>query len=205
MPLVGVRMSWPNRISLLRLVLVTPFVVLLLDARLGWQYRYGAMALAVVIGAGDALDGYLARRLGQVTRIGSILDPLADYALRASAIVILGMPGVLSDDPALRLPVWVSVTLVSRDVFMLVGTVVLYLLVGFFQGLPSVTGKAVTVLEFVLIGAMLVAPDAVPLAPVPLMIALKVLWGVTVAVGVISWIGYLRTGSKLLSAGESKA
>jgi len=194
-------MSWPNRITMLRLLLVTPFILLLLSATESWGYRYGAMALAALLAVGDIADGVLARRMGAVTRAGSILDPLADYALMISALVTMSIPGILSEDRRIHIPLWVSVTLVSRALFMLVGMMILYHLSGFFQGLPSIAGKACTVMQFVVVIAMCGAPDLVVLAPDIVWPCLYVLWGVTVALGVISWLGYVRMGSKLLTAG----
>jgi phosphatidylglycerophosphate synthase len=194
-------MSWPNRITVLRILLVTPFILLLLDAKESWAYRYGALALVVLLGVGDAIDGILARRTGAVTRIGSVLDPLADYALMISALVTMTIPGILSDNPDVRLPYWVSVTLVSRAVFVLVGMGIVYLLSGFFQGLPSASGKAATVMQFVTLAAMCAAPDLLELAPRLVWWILHAVWGLTVLFGVVSWLGYIRTGSKLLTAG----
>ena len=192
--------SWPNRITVLRILLVTPFILLLLDAKESWAYRYGALALIVLLGVGDAVDGILARRTGKVTRIGSVLDPLADYALMISALVTMTFPGILSDDPEVRLPRWVTVILVSRAVFLLVGMGVVYLLSGFFQGLPSATGKAATVMQFVTLAAMCAAPDFLAISPHLTWWCLYSIWGVTVALGVASWLGYIRTGSRLLTA-----
>jgi cardiolipin synthase len=195
-------MSWPNRITMLRLLLVPVFILLVLSAADAAMYRYAAFALAVVIGACDAADGIIARRTGSVTKIGSILDPLADKALMISALVTLSLPGILSaDQPDLRLPYWVSVTLVSRDLFVLVGTGVVFLLVGMFQATPSGIGKAATVMQFTLIAAMLASPDLLRAFPRATWTGLNVLWGLTVALGVLSWLGYVRTGSKLLAAG----
>jgi cardiolipin synthase len=196
-------MSWPNRITVFRLLLVTPFILLLLNAAENPAYRYGALALAAVMGICDAVDGIVARRTGSVTKIGSILDPLADYAMTISALITLSIPGILSStDRDLRLPLWVTVTLVSRDVFMLVGMAIVYFLAGFFQGLPSLTGKAATVLQFLMVVAMIASPDLLAVAPGVVWPALYTLWGVTVALGIISWLGYVRTGSKLLTAGN---
>ena len=194
-------MSWPNRITVLRLLLVTPFILLLLDAADSPGYRYAAMVLAAIMGICDAADGILARRTGTVTQIGSLLDPLADYALMISALIVMSVPGVLSEDPAVRLPYWVSVTLVSRDIFMLIGTMIVFFLAGFFQGLPSATGKAATGMQFVTVVVMCAAPDLVQFSPGVMWPVLYGLWGVTVGLGVISWLGYLRTGSKLLASG----
>ena len=195
-------MSWPNRITVLRLLLVPVFVLLVLNAADAAMYRYAALALVVLIGACDAADGIIARRTGRVTKIGSLLDPLADKALMISALVTLSLPGVLSaDQPYLRLPYWVAVTLVSRDLFILVGAAVVFLLVGMFQAMPSAIGKAATVVQFIMIASMLSAPDLLSAFPKATWTGLHILWGLTVALGILSWLGYLRTGSKLLSAG----
>jgi len=196
-------MSWPNRITVLRLILVTPFILLLVNAAVHPAYRYGAMGVAVVIGILDAADGFIARRTGTVTKIGSVLDPLADKALTISALVAMSFPGILSKDPTLRLPYWVSVTLVSRELFMLVGAVIVYLLAGFFQGLPSVCGKAATVMQFLTIVLTCASPDLLAWQPHATRIVLNSIWGVTVGLALLAWLGYIRTGSKLLSAGAA--
>ncbi len=194
-------MSWPNRITIARLLIVPLFVMLLLEARAHWGYRYGALGLALLIGLGDAADGILARRTGEVTRIGSILDPLADYAFGISAMVTLSIPGVLAEGDALTLPYWVSVPLVSRALFMLGGAVVLYLVCGLFQGLPSASGKGATVMQFITVAVTCLAPDLLRWVGPAAWYALNGVWGLTVALAVVSLIGYIRTGSKLLAAG----
>ncbi|MBE3100046.1 MAG: CDP-alcohol phosphatidyltransferase family protein [Planctomycetes bacterium] len=194
-------MSWPNRITVLRILLVTPFILLLLNAADSPLYRYGALALAVFVGVCDAADGILARRTGSVTKIGSILDPLADYAFMISALSILSMRGILSEDLDIRLPYWVSVTLIGRMLFILVGSAIVYLLAGFAQGMPTAIGKAATIMQFIVVALMCAAPDVVPLWPRAMPVVLHVVWGITVLLGVVSWLGYVRTGSKILTAG----
>ena len=195
-------MSWPNRITVLRLLLVTPFILLLLDAADNPVYRYGALALAIFVGVCDAADGIIARRTGTVTKIGSILDPLADYAFMISALAILSVPGILSHaDPDIRLPYWLSVTLIARAVFILVGTFIVYFLTSFAQGVPTASGKAATVLQFVVVATMCISPELLTWFPVAAPYALNALWGLTVLLGVVSWLGYIRTGSKILTVG----
>jgi len=194
-------MSWPNRITVTRLLMVPVFVLLLLNARDHWAYRYGAAALAGLLGLADAADGILARRTGTVTKVGSILDPLADYALTISAMVTLSIPGILSADRTLFLPYWVSVTLVSRALFMLGGMIILYLLCGVFQGLPSVTGKAATVMQIVVVLVTCASPDLLQVLGDWAWAVLYSVWGVTVALAILSLLGYIRVGSKLLAAG----
>jgi len=194
-------MSWPNRITVARLLVVPVFILLLLNAREHWGYRYGAAALAGLLGLGDAADGILARRTGAVTKVGSILDPLADYALTISAMVTLSIPGVLSEDRTLFLPYWVSVTLVSRALIMLGGMVILYLLCGVFQGLPSGIGKAATVMQIIVILVTCASPDLLRLLGKGAWAILYPLWGMTVLLAILSLLGYIRLGSKLLAAG----
>ena len=194
-------MSWPNRITVLRILLVTPFILLLLNAADSPLYRYGALALAVFVGVCDAADGILARRTGSVTKFGSLLDPLADYAFMIGALAILSMRNILSTDLDIRLPYWVSVTLIGRMLFILVGSAIVYLLAGFAQGMPTAIGKAATVMQFIVVALMCAAPDVVPLWPRAMPVVLHVLWGITVLLGVVSWLGYVRTGSKILTAG----
>jgi phosphatidylglycerophosphate synthase len=155
----------------------------------------------VFVGVCDAADGILARRTGSVTKFGSLLDPLADYAFMIGALAILSMRNILSTDLDIRLPYWVSVTLIGRMLFILVGSIIVYLLAGFAQGMPTAIGKAATVMQFVVVALMCAAPDVVPLWPRAMPVVLHVLLGITVLLGVVSWLGYVRTGSKILTAG----
>jgi len=192
--------SWPNRITIARLLMVPVFVMILLNASEHWGYRYGALGLALLLAAADAADGILARRVHATSRIGSILDPLADYCLAISAMVVLSVPGILSDDPDVHLPYWVSVTVASRAVLMLGGSAVIYFVCGLFRGLPSVTGKAATVMQFITVLVTIASPDLLKHFGWPAEVFLYGIWGITVSLAVISFLGYVRTGTKLLSA-----
>ena len=109
-------MSLPNLITLGRILLV-PVVV--------WAISSGQMWIAFVLflaaGVSDAVDGFLAKRFGMTSELGSYLDPLADKALIVSIYVALGINGVI--------PGWVVILVVSRDI-MIVGAVVLSWLIG---------------------------------------------------------------------------
>ena len=110
---VGTRIwTIPNVLSMLRLALVPPFLVLIV---LG-DY-VAALILLIVASLTDLLDGYLARRLGQVTRLGQLLDPAADRLYIFAALVGLAANQLV--------PWWIVVVIVARDVFLLILGVVL--------------------------------------------------------------------------------
>ena len=102
----------PNLLSMLRLALVPPFLVLIVVG----DY-VAALIVLVVASFTDLLDGYLARRLRQVTRLGQLLDPAADRLYIFAALV-----GLAAND---LVPWWIVVVIVARDVFLLVLGVVL--------------------------------------------------------------------------------
>lgn len=97
----------PNGLSLLRLVLVPVFVVLLVGRHDGW-----AFAVLVLSSASDYLDGNLARRWGQVTRLGQVLDPFADRLTILTTLLGLAYRDLV--------PWWLVAVLIARDVTMLV-------------------------------------------------------------------------------------
>jgi len=150
-------LSWPNRISLLRLLLVGPFIVLLMN-RAAWAHaRYAAIAIFLWMAISDMLDGVIARRTGTKTRLGAILDPLADKVLIICASVLLSLPDIAV--PGARLPNWVVVAIVGKDLWVVMGFVVIYLVTDRFRVQPTWAGKACTVVQLVMVGAALLAPD----------------------------------------------
>jgi len=125
----------PNAISLIRLALIPVFVWLVADGSYGW-----AGLLLGVIGATDWIDGYLARKLHQVTEVGKFLDPLADRLAVATAVIAGLIAGVL--------PVAFATALIVREV--LIGLGALY---GWRHGVAKLDvrwlGKAATLLLYV--------------------------------------------------------
>jgi len=98
-------LTWPNLISAVRLLLVPVFGVLIASGQGGW-----AVVVLAVSGASDWLDGVLARRLGQVTRLGQLLDPAADRLFIAVTLVGLVWRGVV--------PLWLLVVILAREVVL---------------------------------------------------------------------------------------
>ena len=152
-------LSWPNRFSLLRLLLVAPFIVLLMNQdNPSWQWgRHAAIGIFLLMAVSDFLDGLLARRLDAKTRLGAILDPLADKVLIICSVVLLSLPG--SAVEGARLDNWVVVAVVGKDLWVILGFVVIYLVTDRFRVQPTLAGKACTFGQLTMVASVLVAPD----------------------------------------------
>jgi cardiolipin synthase len=125
-----------NQLTLLRMLLIPAFVILVVYGFFGW-----ALIVFAIAGLTDALDGFFARRSGQKSTLGAWLDPMADKLLALSTFVVLTIPGL---GLANRLPIWLTVLIISRDV-VIVGTVaIVNLAIGRRTFRPSVFGKVAT-------------------------------------------------------------
>lgn len=125
-----------NQLTLLRMLLIPAFVILMLYGQLGW-----ALVTLVAAGVTDALDGVIARRSGQKTSLGAFLDPMADKLLLLTTFVMLTVPGLGLTN---RLPVWLTVLVISRDVVIVLTVAIVNLAIGRRTFRPSVFGKAAT-------------------------------------------------------------
>jgi cardiolipin synthase (CMP-forming) len=106
-----------NGLTAIRVLLVPLFAYLLISERFGH-----ALLVFAVCGASDTLDGLLARWLHQRTVVGFYLDPIADKLLMATAFVVLAIVEVV--------PIWLTILIISRDLFILAGGVLILLLLG---------------------------------------------------------------------------
>ncbi|MCE9610603.1 MAG: CDP-diacylglycerol--glycerol-3-phosphate 3-phosphatidyltransferase [Chthoniobacter sp.] len=146
-------MTTANKITITRIMLIPVFVMMALyyghsvqhGAPQVWQ-RWTAIAIFVLAAASDGIDGYIARRFNQKSRLGVVLDPLADKGLLLSAIITLSF-----SNWGYEFPVWFPVLIVARDVVILSGTLTLHFLNGSVRVRPSWTGKTATVLQMVAI------------------------------------------------------
>jgi len=130
-----------NQLTLLRMLLIPVFVLCVLYGRPGW-----ALASFIVAGVTDMLDGLVARKSGQTTMIGAWLDPMADKLLIITTLVMLTMPGL---GLANRLPVWLTVLVISRDVGIVLTVAVWNLAVARRTFRPSMLGKVTTAVYLV--------------------------------------------------------
>ena len=125
-----------NQLTLLRMLLIPAFVILVVYGHLGW-----ALVVFATAGITDGLDGLIARRSGQRTRLGAWLDPMADKLLLVTTFVVLTLPGL---GLANRLPVWLTVLIISRDVVIVLTVAIVNLAIGPRTFRPSVFGKIAT-------------------------------------------------------------
>jgi cardiolipin synthase len=141
-----------NQLTFLRLLAVPFFILAVLQARFDW-----ALALFIAAGVTDLLDGLIARVFRQRTALGAYLDPAADKILLVAAFVLLTQyPSMFRDIPMTnRIPIWLTVLMISRDVFIVAVALMMYLAYKTTRFEPTVWGKITTVVEIVTIGAFL--------------------------------------------------
>lgn len=135
-------MNLPNLLSLLRIFLVPVFLIAII---------YGAYPAALILfiaaGITDLLDGFFARRLGQCTRLGAYLDPVADKLLISTAFISLAIAGAV--------PAWLTVVVVFKDLFITLGAAILFFAGKSFVAVPTLWGKQTTFLEIVVVACVL--------------------------------------------------
>jgi len=136
-----------NQLTILRIVFVPVFIILLVYHEIGW-----ALSTFVAAGITDVLDGIIARRFGQKTSIGAVLDPIADKLLMTSSILILSLPQM---EFHMMIPRWLMIVVIFRDVFILLVSLVVVLMVGWRVFTPSPYGKASTVMQVLTVFAVL--------------------------------------------------
>ncbi len=135
-------MNLPNLLTILRILLTPLLVIFLINHRFDW-----AFVVFVAAGVSDGLDGFLARIMKQKTRIGAILDPIADKALLASAYVTLAVMGFVPD--------WLAVTVISRDMIIVFGVLVLLLFQSGIEIHPTIISKLTTLFQLLTIFTVL--------------------------------------------------
>ncbi len=128
------RRDIPNLITMLRMLLVVPIIWLLENG-----FFLETLYLFAFAGMSDGLDGFLAKRMGWQSRLGSILDPLADKLLLVSTTVMLAWLGLI--------PVWLVVIIVLRDLLIVAGGTVYHYMVGEYDMSPSIVSKINTFVQ----------------------------------------------------------
>jgi len=134
-------MNLPNILTLTRVLLIPVFVIFIID-----KYFEGALITFAIAGMTDGMDGLIARITHQRTELGAYLDPIADKLLLSSAFITLAIIEVI--------PSWLAVIVITRDVIILIGFLVILLTNHRPQIRPSLVSKVTTVFQ---ISAILLA------------------------------------------------
>jgi cardiolipin synthase len=181
-------LSWiPNAISLLRIALIVPILMLILRDEYAW-----ALGLYFFAGFSDGLDGYLANRFHWTTRLGGLLDPVADKLLVAGMFITLAWVG--------KIPAWLTVLVILRDVVIFGGAVAYNFLIEPVEGEPTRVSKLNTVLEMLFL--LFVVSHAAFDWPDP--ISTTVLGAAILVTVVISGADYVWSWSRRARAGGVK-
>lgn len=177
------KMNLPNRLTVFRMILIVPFVLLLLGGQAGWfgedTLATDLIALAVFIVASltDLIDGKIARKYNLVTNFGKFMDPLADKLLVCAALIALVEMG--------RIPSWVVIVIISRE-FIISG----FRLVASDNGVviaASYWGKFKTTFQMIMVCLMIAENPALPWLTT---LADIVMW-IALVLTVVSLVDYL--------------
>jgi cardiolipin synthase len=174
------------------MVLIPVFVSLLF-----YQRFLLALGIFILAGITDGLDGLLARRFNQKSQLGTILDPIADKLMLVTSFVVLSMRSVFPQPLPSHLPVpfWVTVAVISRDVFILVGAAAINIVTGFRGFRPSMLGKINTVVQIFAIAIIIFAASV----PYGTGYYLPTLYSTVFAFSVLSGAHYVFFVSKLVN------
>ena len=198
------RMSWPNRITLARILLIVPFVIAMLHINdVGYKpwSRYGALGIFLIMAISDGLDGYFARCNNCVTRFGTFLDPLADKLLIICSCLLLANDGTAV--PGMKLPDAVVVIIIGKDLYTILGFVIIYLITSEMKIVPEMAGKFSTLLQLSMVVAILISPDVCEVLP-EFKYVIKALWWSATALAVVTLVIYTRNGTRYLNEFEQR-
>lgn len=181
-------MGLANWLTILRIVLIPVFVLLLV-------YRRPGVALLVFSLAAltDMLDGYVARRRGSQSRLGAFLDPMADKLLLTASFVTLTQLKFL--------PPWITIVVISRDVILIVGALLVHMLGGRIHPRPTWAGKAATFFQVLTVLTGMLVRYGRPTGTGALTLS-SVTW-LAAFFTVVSGLQYLVHGMRYLSATDA--
>ncbi|HEV8475079.1 MAG TPA: CDP-diacylglycerol--glycerol-3-phosphate 3-phosphatidyltransferase [Methylomirabilota bacterium] len=177
-------MGLANWLTVLRILLIPVFVSLLVYRRPG-----AALVVFMVAALTDLLDGYVARHRGMQSRLGAFLDPMADKLLLMSSFVTLTWLKAL--------PFWIAAVVISRDMILVVGALVIHMAGGRIHPRPTWAGKAATFFQILTVLAglgshFLKAP-----------LGVRALMWVAAAFTIISGLQYIVQGMRFLNAAHT--
>jgi cardiolipin synthase len=180
-------LNFANKITIFRILAVPFFIACVLYYSPQRDVlRYISLGIFLLAVISDVVDGHIARTRRQRTKGGAILDPLADKILLISAFICLYAKD--NFPLGIKFPLWVILFVISRDVIILLGSAIIYLVHGDLEIDPTKWGKFTTFFQ--------------TLSIIAILLQLKfsfIIWYITVIFTAISGLGYLRKGIKVLN------
>ncbi len=170
-------MTLANKITILRIVMMPLFIILFLQGMYPWPAVIFTLTILT-----DALDGFIARWRKQATPLGAFLDPLADKMLMFSSFLVGAYLHLV--------PLWIFIVIISRDLIIVFGWMIVYFITGSKEVRPRFMGKLTTIFQMVTIWLMLLNIPQTYLQNLLL---------TTVVVTVMSGLDYIVTGSRKLN------
>lgn len=176
-----------NIMTLIRILAVPFFVSAIVYYQSDHDYlRYVALGIFFVAIFTDIVDGYIARKYHQDTKIGAILDPLADKFLLMSAFICLYVAREIS--MPVGIPLWILLIVISRDAILLIGGAAVYLTRGSIDVVPSRLGRMTTFFQVIAIIGVLLHLSFFP-----------ALWYAVGILSILSGADYLYRGVKVFN------
>jgi cardiolipin synthase (CMP-forming) len=189
-----------NLLTIARMVMIPLLVTLILSNHAGW-----AFLVFVAAGLTDALDGLIARHWRQSSALGAFLDPTADKLLMTACFVILSIPDHPKSIPdfeiANHMPIYLTIVTISRDVFIVMISLLIHLTSGVAAFAPSVLGKLTTATQIVMVGVVLLLNWLADPAPV---LVQGLAW-LTLALTVASGLHYIYRAGRLAEGSAGAA
>jgi len=181
-------MNFANKISTFRILSVPFFIASLVYYSPQNDYlRFVALGIFILGVISDAVDGYIARKAKQISKAGLILDPLGDKLLLISSFVCLYL---IDNFPlGIRFPLAVTLVVISRDVLILLGALVIYMVKQSIDVYPTRWGKLTTAFQM--------------LSVISVLLQIKfsyIFWSLAVLFTLVSGMDYIKRGFKILYA-----
>ncbi len=200
------KLSWATRITIVRILLVVPFVGFMLkinDTMLSDTaqnaMRHVSIIIFLVMAVSDGIDGYMARRNNQITKLGAFLDPIADKLLITCACLLLASKrGHVN---GFTLPTTVVVLIIGKDLILMIGFVIVYFMTSRFFISPVFIGKLATTFQLSMVAGILIAPEVSAVFPGWIWF-LRFLWWSAAGTAILAILIYIRKGSRYIEEYE---
>lgn len=180
-------MNLPNWISIFRIILIPLFISSIVYYHPEKDFlRYLAILIFFIAVISDGVDGYIARTRKLKTKLGSFLDPLADKLLLSSSFITLALAHNIP--LVIRLPVWMPILVISRDIILVIGSTLVYIISGDLKISPSYWGKLTT---FFQMGTI-----------ISILLQFKysfIIWNIAAFFTLVSGFDYIYKSSRLLN------